>query len=517
MANTIDINTSTPREVNITGKWTWHDYYNVTYSWSDPPSYGVVLPTTIKKLKSGDVVAVDTKYTSNSTIDAINNDWTETNNGLNGRLWWSVCYGNDKFVAVVYNSNYFAYSTDGINWTESTISSTRRTWESICYGNGKFVSVSTSTNYFAYATLSDLDYYYQFSGWNRSGNITINSNVSITGSWTQQNYLSVTYSWSNPPSGVILPSSKTKLKPGASVTVDTTYNSNTKVINNSGSYKFSGWDKSGNITVTSNVSISGSWIGISWSSLSIGSTFTLGKYQVGSETPWDIEWEIVHQKSNYQIAMAKQILDLRCFDAKESSNSDSNRKTKGNNNWQYSNIEQWLNSDQSNWYSAQHSADAPPSSANVYNNYNPYDTKPGFLYYWTDEEKSVLQDMTLTLANNTVTDGGGSYTWTGKVWLPTYTQMSGNQNNSISEGTKFSKFTNDASRIKTIHAMCAANNQYCIDKGKTEGTAWYYWQSSANPSTSYSSRVVRNVGNPGNVLNAYLGTYGLAPCIRVPR
>ena len=256
------------------------------------------------------------------------------------------------------------------------------------------------------------------------------------------------------------------------------------------------------------------WKNIDWSSLSLNDTFYMGKYQVGSETPWDIEWEIVHQESDYQIAMAKQILDLRCFDAMESSNSDTNRQTKGNNNWQYSNIEQWLNSDQSNWYSAQHSADAPPSSTNV--NFNPYDTKPGFLYYWTDEEKAVLQDMTLTLANNTATDGGGYYTWTGKVWLPTYTQMGYGTNNSISEGTSFSKFTDNNSRIKTLHAMCAANNQYCIDNGYAEGKAWIYWESSANHSNSYSSRLVFSDGRPGYYGNAYAGG-GLAPCIRLPR
>ena len=275
---------------------------------------------------------------------------------------------------------------------------------------------------------------------------------------------------------------------------------------------------SGNSTIDLIVNKYG--VDIDFSSLSLGSTFTLGKYQVASETPWDIEWEIVHQESDYQIAMAKQMIDLRPFDAKESSNSNSDRQTKGNNNWQYSNIEQWLNSDQSNWYSAQHSADAPPSSANVRVSngvaYNPYDTKPGFLYYWTDEEKAVLQDMSLTLANPTV-DGGGSYTWTGKIWLPTYTQMSGSQNNSISEGTQFSKFTDNNSRIKTLHAMCAANNQFCIDNSITEGEAWYYWMSSVYPSSSCNSRDVSSGGSPTDHTRAYTGTRGLAPCIRVPR
>ena len=259
---------------------------------------------------------------------------------------------------------------------------------------------------------------------------------------------------------------------------------------------------------------------VNWYSLlSIGSTFNFGKYQVGSEEPWAIEWEIVHQESDYQIAMAKQIIDLRCFDAKESSNSDRNRRSYGNNNWRVSNIEQWLNSDASagNWYSAQHEYDAPPSIDNIYYNINPYDKKPGFLYYFTDEEKALLQDMTLTLANNTVTDSsGGSYTWTGKVWLPTFTQMGFGQNNNISEGTKFSKFTDDASRIKTIHAMCAANNQYCIDNSKTEGTAWNYRMSSADESFSYYTWDVYYDGTY-NLECASEDNIGLTPCIRLPR
>ena len=84
---------------------------------------------------------------------------------------------------------------------------------------------------------------------------------------------------------------------------------------------------------------------IDLSTLSVGSTFKLGKYQVESETPWPIEWEIVHQTEDYQIAQTKQIIDCRCFDGKEPTNPNNNRKTYGNNNWQYSNIEQFLNSD----------------------------------------------------------------------------------------------------------------------------------------------------------------------------
>ena len=61
--------------------------------------------------------------------------WTERTISNTSRSWQSVCYGNDKFVAVAYSSNYFAYSTDGINWTEGTISKTSRSWYSVCCSN----------------------------------------------------------------------------------------------------------------------------------------------------------------------------------------------------------------------------------------------------------------------------------------------------------------------------------------------------------------------------------------------
>ena len=253
---------------------------------------------------------------------------------------------------------------------------------------------------------------------------------------------------------------------------------------------------------------------IDLSTLSVGSTFKLGKYQVENETPWPIEWEIVHQEANYQIAMTKQIIDLRCFDGKEPTNTNTNRSKYGNNNWQYSNIEQWLNSDQASWYSAQHQYDAPPNSANVSD--NAYDTHKGFLYHWSNEDKSLLKDMTLTLANNTVTDGGGSYAWTGKVFLPTYTQMGFGNTNNIAEGIKFSKFTDKTSRIKSINKYCAENNKYCIDNNKTEGTNWWYWMSSVHPSNSISVRAVNVDGSVGNGF-AYSGNGGLAPCICLPR
>lgn len=249
--------------------------------------------------------------------------------------------------------------------------------------------------------------------------------------------------------------------------------------------------------------------------MTLGDTFNFGKYQVESETPWAIEWEIVHQTEDYQIAQTKQIIDVRCFDAKESTNTDSDRAIYGNNNWSVSNIKQFLNSDKESWYSAQHQYDAPPNSDNVSNDI-PYDTHKGFLYYFSDQEKSLLKDMTFDLYSyENSTDG--SYTWTGKVWLPTYTQMCGTLNNNIAEGPKFDWYSDDNSRIKTIHPNCKLYNSYAKSSSSiTSNRPWMYWMSSAyasNPSavSSFTSR-----GNSYLSLS-YESSYGLAPCICLPR
>ena len=97
---------------------------------------------------------IDYPYTTKGKRQ-FSDGWTEGSISSTKRDWTSVCYGNGKFVAIAYNSNYFAYSIDGITWTESTISSTSRYWYDVCYGNGKYVIIefySTNSNYFAYST-----------------------------------------------------------------------------------------------------------------------------------------------------------------------------------------------------------------------------------------------------------------------------------------------------------------------------------------------------------------------------
>ena len=93
---------------------------------------------------------------NNTNISVYSTDgisWTQGTMPSNP-YWYSVCYGNNKFIAVSYNSNIMAYSADGISWTQSTMPSSEN-WRSVCYGNGKYVAVVGGyggSNIMAYST-----------------------------------------------------------------------------------------------------------------------------------------------------------------------------------------------------------------------------------------------------------------------------------------------------------------------------------------------------------------------------
>ena len=63
-------------------------------------------------------------------------------------IWTSICFGNDTFVAVGYNSdntNCVAVSNDGINWIMRSASENTSKWIDVTYGDGKFVAIAESS------------------------------------------------------------------------------------------------------------------------------------------------------------------------------------------------------------------------------------------------------------------------------------------------------------------------------------------------------------------------------------
>ena len=256
------------------------------------------------------------------------------------------------------------------------------------------------------------------------------------------------------------------------------------------------------------------------SALPVGAVVNFGRHQVNNEIAWRIPWRIVAKNhkgypSNSVTLMANNIIDLRAFDAQEPNNSNRDRQSYGNNNWRYSNLRLWLNSSAGagSWYSAQHSADHTPD--NSYTQYGTgYSTRPGFLHNFSAAERNLLMSTTLKTVNNTVTDGGGSYTTADKIFLPSETEVGlGNENN-IAEGTTFAYFANNNSRIAIVQED-AYIASLCTSKPSSLVDNWYYWL--RTPYVGYSDRV-RFVNTDGSLGSsaAYYGTYGVRPCLNLP-
>ena len=230
-----------------------------------------------------------------------------------------------------------------------------------------------------------------------------------------------------------------------------------------------------------------------------------------------IVWKIADKNhagypANSVTLITERIISLKCFDAIESGNSDSDRKRYGNNRWIYANIRQWLNSQAAagQWYSAQHGQDAPPSNANVWDNYNEYQQEAGFLAGFSANFLAALLTTTHTVGKAQV-DGGGTESCTDKIFLATCTEVG--LSGDVTAGSKLAIFSNDASRQAKPTAEAVSKSEY-TNSSLNANSPWYWWLADAYASYSYS---VRYVGSSGALYrdNAYLGNRGARPLCNI--
>lgn len=210
--------------------------------------------------------------------------------------------------------------------------------------------------------------------------------------------------------------------------------------------------------------------------------------------------------------ITEKIISLKCFDAIESGNSDSNRKQYGNNRYIYSNIRQWLNSAATagKWYSAQHSADAAPTNANVWSNYNKYDQEAGFLTGFSANFLAALLSTSRTVGRSS-TDGGGTETCTDKVFLATCTEVGLTGN--VTAGSLLALFRDNASRIAYPTAECVSKSEY-TNSDFTTSKGWYWWLADAYASYSFRVRYVNSDGVL-EYYSAYCGDRGVRPLCNI--
>jgi hypothetical protein len=164
----------------------------------------------------------------------------------------------------------------------------------------------------------------------------------------------------------------------------------------------------------------------------------------------------------------------------------------GNNRYSQSNIHQWLNSGAGagEWYTAQHSEDAPPS----------YSSAAGFLNGFTNNEKELLKAKSIVAVNSRASPAVAE-TLNARVWLPSKTELG--LTSDYTEGTKFAGFSDNNSRKTTSTADADAQTP---DKTTMQHC---YWSRTPNL-TSWTCAILPDGTSPYSY--ATDSSYGIRPC-----
>ena len=209
-----------------------------------------------------------------------------------------------------------------------------------------------------------------------------------------------------------------------------------------------------------------------------------GKHQVASETAQPIIWMVVDKNhsgypANSVTLITQKIIDLRAYDAKEPNNtSNNNARSRGNTDYELSNINAWLNSSASagNWYTPTHTYDAPPDDTNALYGTS-YQSRPGFLYNFTELERFSILSTTLNVKN--------SKKVTTKVFLPSVVEAGGESTNDDGS-VKFSGFSGtDSIGYLTSQAY---GNTTSVNKPEKIGDYWEYLSRTNNGQSIYTVR-----------------------------
>ena len=173
----------------------------------------------------------------------------------------------------------------------------------------------------------------------------------------------------------------------------------------------------------------------------------------------------------------------------------------GNNDWEDSNLRQWLNSGAASWYSPTHEHDHIPCADACY---GPYDAKPGFVSMLPDDFVAAVAEIEVDTARNYVSYGGTSSSPTvsktfDRFFLPSLEQHwiacnEASVNGVEGEPWEYWKRARGASSKAPLWQVCKPYVQYALN-GKT--SPQYSWVRSAYRGDACSPFIVIAGGTVG--------------------
>lgn len=224
-----------------------------------------------------------------------------------------------------------------------------------------------------------------------------------------------------------------------------------------------------------------------------------------------IDWIVASQNHYAQgqtVLVAEKILTLKAFDTSEANNSNPERANFGNNYYRVSNIRQWLNSAYNSWYTAQHSADAPPTNALSWGNYNEYDSEYGFLTNFSESFRNALISTAINLEKGYL-DGTGTETIRDKIFLLSSMEVG---LEITSEGKTLELFTSDTSRIGYPTTSAVSRSEY--KDGITASTPIEWFLRTRDTSSYYKNLTVHSKGVK-TISFTQLSKIGIRPALNI--
>jgi len=241
--------------------------------------------------------------------------------------------------------------------------------------------------------------------------------------------------------------------------------------------------------------------------IGVGDYFLFGTYG-GSE----ILWRCVDVDSNGVLLMTHRIICEKPFDAEGTTGSHQRGvlRNSGSNYWEDSNIRSWLNSDKEAGQVVWLCGNAP-TSQNVTE--NPYDNEAGFLYGFSEDEKSLMKEVTqkslLDQYEYSDMSPYGTAPHTRKTAIADVIQ---NYDTAYSHNVTDKVFLLDVKQIKAVYDNRAIlGNSYHIAKD-SNGDEIRSWLRSprASSANSFNTRCVTTTGTIDN-FNTPRGDIGVRP------